>query len=436
MTDNKFIENEELQLIKAQLRIQNTILNFAKELLTLHSSEEIVWAITENIIGELNFFDCVIYLFDETGLNLVQRSAFGPKNPYPKKIKDPLILKIGKGIVGTVAKTGISEIISDTRNDPRYIPDDEIRLSEITVPILIEGKVIGIIDAEHPEVNFFNENHLKFITTIASLSALTLQNALNKEKLEKQKENLEIEIAKRTQKLEDTLLELKRSNEDLKNFAHVVSHDLKQPLRTINGFINLIKRKELNLSEKSKEYFSFVSDGSLRMQEIVNGLLNFSKVANLDHSETKFDLNHIVNKVVEDLSYQIRECEATLEVEDLPSIIGFETLIKLVFQNLISNSLKFRHKKRKTLIEISFTEINDHYIFYIKDNGIGIPKLHQQKVFEMFKTMHPNHEYEGTGMGLSFCKKIVERHGGSMHVSSAGENLGTTVSFSLSKTVS
>lgn len=435
MTNNSFGTENETQFLRSKLAIQEAILTYAMELLKLNKSEDIVWAITENVIKKLNFYDCVIYLIDPTSMKLVQRSAHGPKNPNPKQIINPMELSIGEGVVGTVAQTGVAEIINDTRLDERYILDKGSGLSEITVPIIIDGKVIGVIDAEHPDPNYFNEQHLQSLNNIASLSAVTLQNALTKEQLEIQKDNLEIEIEARTEKLEIALTELQRSNEDLKNFAHVVSHDLKQPLRTINGFINLIKKKEINFSEKSKEYFSYVSDGTIRMQEIIDGILNYSKVSNLEHTETTFALNDTVNEVLADLNFQLKESNSKIIAEKLPIIIGYESLIKQVFQNLISNSIKFRQKNKSSIIEISSHEDDECHYITVKDNGIGIPSNEKEKVFELFQRAHSNQEFDGTGVGLSFCKKIVERHNGTISIDSEGENLGTTVTFSLCKSL-
>ncbi len=412
--------------LQNQLEIQNAILQFAKKLLQLETTEDIVWAITEDIFQKINFHDCIIYLKDEDSQKFVQRAAHGPKNPSPKQIKNQLSLNIGDGIVGHVAKTGEPEIIGDTRKDPRYIADDQIRLSEITVPILSNEEVIGIIDAEHPEPNYFNEQDLEYLKLVASLSAVTLKNALVKENLEK-------EITKRTFKLKSALESLQKSNEDLKNFAHVISHDLKQPLRTINAFITLIQRKEIELSEKSKEYFLFISEASIRMQNVINGLLHFSKVSNLDNDQQLFDLNITIKSIIEDLKYHIEETNTQIKYKAFPKIFGFEILIKQVFQNIIANAIKFRKQNVAPEIIINHKENESHHIFTITDNGIGIKKTYHKKVFDMFERLHSDKEYEGTGMGLSFCKKIVERHQGTITINSKGLNTGTSVQFSISK---
>lgn len=153
------------------LEIERTINYFATSLFGKNSVDEILWDVTKNCIGHLNFEDCVVYLVDEEANVLVQKSAYGPKNPRGYEIYEPIEIPLGKGIVGSVAVTGIPEIIADTTTDSRYIVDDDIRYSEIAVPIVYQGKVLGVIDAEHHEKNFFQPKHLLVLNTIASLCA-------------------------------------------------------------------------------------------------------------------------------------------------------------------------------------------------------------------------------------------------------------------------
>ncbi|MDF2190855.1 histidine kinase [Paraflavitalea sp. CAU 1676] len=153
------------------LEIERTINYFATSLFGKNTIEEILWDVTKNCISHLNFEDCVIYLVDEERKILVQKAAYGPKNPKDYEIFEPIEIPLGKGIVGSVAVSGIPEIIANTTTDPRYIVDDDLRYSEITVPIIYQGKVLGIIDAEHHEANFFQSKHLFILNTIASLCA-------------------------------------------------------------------------------------------------------------------------------------------------------------------------------------------------------------------------------------------------------------------------
>lgn len=157
--------------------------DFALALLRVNTVDEILWLIAKHAIAQLEFLDCVIYLLDDTGEMLVQRAAHGPKNPQDKEILAPITIPLGQGIVGTVAVTGKPELILDTRQDPRYIIDDDIRLSELAVPIFYRDEVIGVIDSEHPEARFYSTEHLEILTTIGAMASTSIATALTVERL-------------------------------------------------------------------------------------------------------------------------------------------------------------------------------------------------------------------------------------------------------------
>lgn len=177
--------NEKLRINQEELESEKAINYFASSLHELQSVDAILWDVAKNCIGRLQFEDCVIYLVDDDRKTLVQKAAHGPKNPKTFEIEQPIHIPIGKGITGTVAQTGIPEIINDTTKDPRYIVDDKLRHSEIAVPIISDGKVLGVIDSEHSKKNFFSKRHLSILTTIASLCANKIVRA--RAEVEKQK---------------------------------------------------------------------------------------------------------------------------------------------------------------------------------------------------------------------------------------------------------
>lgn len=159
--------------------IETILSHFAISLFAHHTIDDILWDVAKNVISKLEFEDCVIYLVDKERNVLVQKAAFGPKNPHGRQIYEPIEIPMGKGIVGSVAETGIPELIYNTANDKRYILDDEFRLSEITVPIKINEEVIGIIDSEHSEKGFFKKWHLRALELIATLCAQKIVNLPN-----------------------------------------------------------------------------------------------------------------------------------------------------------------------------------------------------------------------------------------------------------------
>lgn len=177
-------------MTKSQENIEDIINYFAISLFGQNTVDEILWDLAKNCISKLEFEDCVIYLLDEERNVLVQKAAYGPKNPKDQTIFQPIEIPLGRGIVGSVAQQGSAEIIPDTTRDPRYIRDDAFRYSEISVPIKLDGKVIGVIDSEHVARSFFNERHLKILTLIASLCANKLMWAKAEEKIKKEQKAL------------------------------------------------------------------------------------------------------------------------------------------------------------------------------------------------------------------------------------------------------
>lgn len=220
------------------------------------------------------------------------------------------------------------------------------------------------------------------------------------------------------QKLEETLSNLSRSNKELNQFANIAAHDLKEPLRTISLFAKLLeKRYKENSDDAEKEYISFIINGAKRMNDLIQDLLSFARLNKSGTLWQKIDCNGILNEVIESLSASIREKNAIINVDLLPEIQGDPIQIKQLFQNLISNSLKFCRDKTPE-ISVSCTLKDKDYIFSVKDNGIGIAEEFRDVIFDLFQRLHTRDEYPGTGIGLSICKKIVENHKGTLWVES------------------
>lgn len=183
---------------------------FAGSLSPLHGEDDVLWEITRRCVDLLGFVDCVVYLRDEDRDVLVQRAAFGPKNPREREILNPIEIPLGQGVVGSVAQSAQPALVADTRNDPRYLVDDAARLSELAVPIIADGQVIGVIDSEHPEADFFTAEHLGILTAIAGICANKLVRARAEMRLRDINQELERRIAARTVELVQTNEQLKR----------------------------------------------------------------------------------------------------------------------------------------------------------------------------------------------------------------------------------
>jgi len=236
------------------------------------------------------------------------------------------------------------------------------------------------------------------------------------EELSTYNKNLSEEIANRKrieQTLNDNNAELKRSNKDLEQFAYISSHDLKEPLRSIANFSSLLSRKHKDkLDDEAGLYIDFIQSGTKRMGEIIESLLTYSTVGNKDSVYSKVDLNTLVKDKIQDLSHLISEKNATVEVQNLPTINCHKEQLGMVFFNLINNAIKFNTQEQPQILVKSNGKIGGHWNFSVKDNGIGIDKKHHDQVFDVFNRLHGKKEYEGTGIGLAVCQKIVLRHQG------------------------
>jgi PAS domain S-box-containing protein len=223
--------------------------------------------------------------------------------------------------------------------------------------------------------------------------------------------------------------DLLRSNMDLQQFAYVASHDLQEPLRMVSSFTQLLElRYGDKLDEDGKEYIHYAVEGSKRMYELLNGLLAYSRIQTRGKEFTEVSMNDVLQKVIENLSLIVNETGAHIDISSLPVIMADESQMIQLIQNLIENSIKFSHGIPE--ITISARKNNDQHIFSVKDKGIGIEPQYFERIFRIFQRLHRSEEYEGTGIGLAICKRIVERHGGKIWIESA-YNEGATFYFSL-----
>lgn len=222
-------------------------------------------------------------------------------------------------------------------------------------------------------------------------------------------------------------VELERSNEELQQFAYVASHDLQEPLRMITSYLQLLDHRYGDkLDEDAHDFINYAVNGASRLRSLIVGLLEYSRVRTHGNPFKTVDLEKVIPGILKDLELQIREADAVIEYGELPLITGDESQISRLFQNLVQNGIKFRRKGVKPHIRISSEKKGSEYIFCVKDTGIGIEKQYFERIFIIFQRLHSSDEYPGTGIGLSLCKKIVERHGGEIRVES---ELGEGSSF-------
>lgn len=237
-----------------------------------------------------------------------------------------------------------------------------------------------------------------------------------------------------TAALEDYADKLAQSNRDLEDFAYVASHDLQEPLRMVSSYVQLLaKRYTDELDERAKEYIHFATDGAARMQKLINDLLKYSRVESQGQSFSRIESEDALNGALSNLTMRIKETGAQVTFDKLPEVLGDGGQLTHVFQNLIGNALKFRGDEPPR-IHISAEPTNHKndpaWRFAIKDNGIGIEQEYLARIFTLFQRLHTREDFEGTGIGLALCRRIIERHKGRVWAESrVGQ--GTTFFFML-----
>jgi PAS domain S-box-containing protein len=235
------------------------------------------------------------------------------------------------------------------------------------------------------------------------------------------------------QSLEVRAFELATSNADLERFLYVATHDLQEPLRLVNSFTQLLKKKYgKQLDEQANEYINYAVDGATRMKKLILDLLEYSKFSTNSEAFAPIDMNTVLQEVSCKFLKTLTDTGAELIITELPTITANKSLMIQLFQNLIGNALKYR-SNHKPVIKVDCKEDGENYLFSVSDNGIGIDQQYSDKIFILFRRLHGNNEsYEGTGVGLAICKKITELHRGNIWVVSEQEK-GSTFYFTIAR---
>ena len=332
--------------------------------------------------------------------------------------------ELGQGPTGTAIRTGKLSICENMMIDPKFKPwrDEAIKrgyASSIVIPITLNDVVIGALTIYSIETDPFSEEEIKLLQELTDDISFGL-TALR----------LRIAHTKAEKALRESLLEVKRSNAELEQFAYITSHDLREPLRMITSFLQLLERRYKDqLDEDANEFIGYAVSGAKRLDVMIQDILIYSKIANKERNITFVKMDNVLKQSYLNLKSSIDENDVEITNDHLPTLKIDEQLMVQLFQNLISNAIKYCGEE-SAKIHISAKKDNKHWRFSVKDNGIGISEKHLEKIFTIFQRLHTHEEYEGTGIGLAIAQKIVNQHGGQIWVESKlGE--GSTFYFTI-----
>jgi len=307
-------------------------------------------------------------------------------------------------------------VVEDLETDERFsgpalLTNHDVR-SGISTIIGSVDDPWGILATHDTDPQQFTDEDITFIQSVANVLA---------EAIERQQYRTE---------LEDLVADLEESNERLEQFAYAASHDLQEPLRMVSSYLQLIEsRYGDDLDEDGQEFLAFAVDGAERMREMIDGLLQYSRVETRGDPFEPVDLETVLEDVRKNLRMKIDEHGAEITAEDLPRVEGDDGQLRQVFQNLLSNAIKYSGEDAPR-VHVSAEQDGTTWTISIADNGIGIDSDEQERVFEVFQRLHSRETHSGTGIGLALCERIIERHGGEIWVDSEpGE--GATFSFTL-----
>lgn len=399
-----------------------------------YSAQEQITNLLEQIRDTFKVDACVVRIVQGDKLRL-----FGSVG-----IKDENLVEsipVNEGFGGKVIESGKALGFSNASVDPsnlefrKSLPRIYKFTSYAGAPLIFENNLIGVIGIySELEKKEFSEMDLEHLQIVADQLAVTFENSRLYEQNEKQKEILvkqiftrkkaEAEIKKLNEDLElrvaQRTAELLAANKEMESFVYSVSHDLRAPLRSIMGFSEIISRRHKdNLNEEGQEYFGYVVEAAKNMANLIEGLLKFSRLGRNTTSGIQVPLKDILETVLQSLNQDIMDHKAKIILpEKLPVITGDKSLLGQIFANLINNAIRYHRKDVDPEIRLTAEENEDTIVIKVQDNGMGIPKEHFNKIFNLFQRLHSNDEYPGTGIGLALVKKAVNALGGSIYLES------------------
>ena len=328
-------------------------------------------------------------------------------------------LDYGVAVCGCVARDGKRIVAEDIFNTPD-IRTELVKSYGIQAyachPLEVQGKLIGTLSFGTKTRTCFSAEDLALMKTVADQVATAMEKLRLIDELRNSRDELELRVRERTAELNSYMAKLEQSNQALQDFASIAAHDMKEPLRKVISFGIMLRQKyEDSLGQTGNDYLDRMLNATERMQSLLAGLLDYSRVATASEPFKEVDLSDLIGEVISDLEVRIVKTGGEVHVGTLPVISADPTQMRQLFQNLIGNALKFHKPGEKPMVQVrSVSNTDAECRIVVEDNGIGFEEQYLEKIFAPFQKLHGRREFEGTGLGLAICKKIVERHGGSI----------------------
>lgn len=388
---------------------------------------------------------CNIRLVTEDGAHLVV-SACHHREPEAcellRSILAGMVARLDEGVAGEVFATRATVLLSSPRPEevrarikPEFLPFYErVGISSLLLaPLEVRGEIIGVValsrDGGRPP---YTEDDAELVNDLAGRAALAISNAQLVLRLQRAEAALQAANERLEARVKERTEELARSNAELEQFAYIASHDLQAPLRTISGFVELLAKSLVDLTPEQERHLAFITDGVAQMRELITGLLAYSRLGRRREPAVNVALDAVIARVKLALGAAIRESGAEVGASALPVVQADFQQMFVLFQNLVQNAIKYASAERpRVTISARRDGPRGDWRVSVADNGIGIDPAQAERIFQMFKRLHPRDAYGGgSGIGLALAKRIVEQHGGKIWVESS-PGAGATFHFTL-----
>ncbi len=412
LSERKRMEEE---LRKSEVRFR-LLSETAGQLLASRNPQRIVNELCQKIMEHLDCHAFFNFLVDEQVGKLHLNTCGGISEEEIERIE---WLDYGVAVCGCAAQTGARIVAEDIFHTPD-IRTELVKSYGIQAyachPLTARGEVIGTLSFGTKTRAHFSSEDLALMKTVTDQVAVAMERVRLIEELRESRDELELRVQKRTAELKRYMARLEQSNQALQDFVSIASHDLQEPLRKVKTFGERLDQKcGDSMGKDGRDYLDRMLRATERMQSLLKSLLDYSRVTSRAELFQEIELSALIGEVLSDLEVSVERSGGKVEWGDLPMIQADPSQMRQLFQNLIGNGLKFHRKGEKPVVLVRSTTPDEHTLeIVVEDNGIGFDMKHLDRIFAPFQRLHGRSEFEGTGMGLAICKKIVERHGGSI----------------------